>query len=468
MNARLEHLIHLPRPEEVLPALLRGGLTGLLCGLVVGLFRWSHLKLSDWSHVGAGNPAYLFGQAHPALWWLALIAIGVVVSLLMERLPQIRSSGIPLVEDAEEDSVAGQIAEDGGVDRIAEDGGVDQVAEEYSVVDTIPKAKDVFFPWGSILWAKFVATWLVLVGGLSVGREGPCIEMGAAVGMGVDTLTRADAKNVHPRGNINLMAGAAAGLSAAFGAPLGGVAFVIEEMRCHTTPLMLVTILTAALTANAVLGVFGIGPMFAYTEATAIPLSLLWLTLPMGLTLGLAGAAYNTVLLACTRVYTNLPFPPFTRALPPLLAAGGLFFVMPRLLGGGEILIDSLPGQTDTLTVLAMLLLLKFFFSLLCAASSVPGGLLMPMLCLGGMMGGLALRSFTSAALPPEIELWAVLGMVGFFAASVRAPLTGVALTLEMTGAWHALLPALIIAFVAAKAADLLKSEPIYEALRGK
>lgn len=425
MNApvsRLAHLIQLPRPDEVLPALLRGGLTGLFCGLVVGVFRWTHLLLD--------SPVHVFGQNHAALWWLFLVGIGVLVSLFMDRLPQIRSSGIPVVEDAEE--------------------------------------KDAFFPWRGILWAKFVATWLVLVGGLSVGREGPCIEMGAAVGMGVSTATGAKPQDAQPRGNHCLMAGAAAGLSAAFGAPLGGVAFVIEEMRCHCTPLMLSTILVAAFTANAVLLIFGIGPMFAFGEASAMSLALLWVALPLGITLGLTGAAYNAVLIACTKLYNSLPFPPLTRALPPLLVAGWLLYAMPRLLGGGEILIDALPGQGDTLSVLAVLLLLKFIFSLLCASSSVPGGLLMPMLCLGGMMGAVALRAFADTTLPPDVELWAVLGMVGFFAASVRAPLTGVALALEMTGAWHVLFPALITALVAAKTADLLKSEPIYEALRAK
>lgn len=424
-----------PTTREVLTSLVQGCLVGLAAGLLIGLFRKTH----DLAYA----PAHAWGTLHPVLWFIGLCLVALFVGQLMDRLPQFRSSGIPVVE---------------------------------SIVE-----KDTPFPWFTIIWTKFVGTWLVLVGGLSVGREGPSIEMGASAGLGISNLLPRLAPKYFPQpsgphthGNLGLMAGAGAGLSAAFGAPLGGVAFVIEEMRCRCTPVMLISLTTAAVVADLTLGLFGLVPMFPFANATPLPLVHYWHLLPLGLILGLAGAGYNAVLLAATHAYTRAPFPPATRALLPLLAAGVLLYAAPSLLAGGEVLIRAQPEQASVpspVSLVALLLAGKLLFSLLCAASSVPGGLLMPMLCLGGVSGVLLIRTaLPYIGLPPlsaeEIQMYCILGMSAFFAASVRAPITGALLTIQMTGAYELTPATLLIAFIAAKTADVLKSPPIYVALR--
>lgn len=417
-------------------ALLRGALVGLVTGLLIGLFRWTHTV--------AYAPVHAMATEHPLWWWLFLIVAALGVGLLMDRLPQVRSSGIPVVETAEE--------------------------------------HDIRFSWLTILWAKFVGTWLGLLAGLSIGREGPSIEMGAAAGLGISkalehfpTLREPpaepdpDTKLAHTRHNTCFVAGAGAGLSAAFGAPLGGLAFVIEEMRCTPTGphglAMLTTLSAAVLVADCALALFGLGRMFPFEQATALPLQDWWLLLPLSLCFGLAGTGYNAVLLFLTRAYNHAPFPPYTRAVLPMVTAGLLLFYGPNLLAGGEVLLLALP-DAPPLSLLVLLLAGKLLFSLLCAASSVPGGLLMPMLCMGGMLGNLCVRPFLPDLDPNALQMYAILGMSGFFAASVRAPVTGAFLTIQMTGA-YALTPiALIAALISGKVAHILKSEPIYEALR--
>lgn len=429
---------YLPAPGEISASLVRGCLVGFAGGLIVGSFRWTH------------NLAYAPTQAMaletPLIWFVFLILAGGLVSFFMERLPEIRSSGIPVVED---------------------------------MLDV-----NTPFNWCKILWTKFVGTWLVLLGGLSVGREGPSIEMGAAAGFGISRKLPVLFPRLfpamtgpHTHGNLGIMAGAGAGLSAAFGAPLGGIAFVVEEMRCHCTPSMLITLITAAFSADLVLTAFGLGPMFPFTKAAGLPVLDYWLLLPLGIGFGLAGAAYNTLLLTSTALYDKVPFPANTRALPPLLLAGVLLFLSPHLLTGGEVLILAQPEALSPLSLVALLLAGKLLFSVLCAASAVPGGLLMPMLCIGGVAGAVILRLFApilgpTLALPqltPEyLQLWIILGMSAFFAGSVRAPITGALLTIQMTGAWALTPETIVIALIAGKTADFAKSQPIYEALRGK
>lgn len=420
--------------------LLRGVLVGLTTGLIIGLFRWTHNL--------AYAPVHALAKTHPLGWWLFIVIAALIIGLVMDRLPQVRSSGIPVVETAEE--------------------------------------HDIRFSWLTILWTKFVGTWLGLLAGLSIGREGPSIEMGAAVGLGVskalerfptlrEVPTEPDtgATLAHTRHNSCFLSGAGAGLSAAFGAPLGGLAFVVEEMRCRPTGAqglsMLATLSAAVLVADLSLVLFGLGRMFPFENAASLPLPDWWLLLPLSLCFGLAGAGYNAILLFLTRAYTHAPFPPFTRALLPMVTAGFLLFYGPNLLAGGEVIILSLPAA-PALSLLTMLLVGKLLFSLLCAASSVPGGLLMPMLCLGGMMGSLCVRPFlpdSGSTLSPEtLQMYAIVGMSGFFAASVRAPITGALLTIQMTGAYVLTPIAIITALISGKVADCLKSEPIYEALR--
>lgn len=406
-----------------------GILTGLCVGVVVACFRkahdWCFAKLLAW-----------FGTA-PEHWWIvplwgaALVIVAAFIGRLVLAEPLIPGSGIPQTELA----LAGRLN---------------------------PSA------WLRVLAAKFAGSWLALMGGLSLGREGPCVQMGSAVG----ALVARHAGHPDPKENPWLIGGAAAGLAAAFGAPVAGVVFAFEEMKNRLTPVNIIFTLTAAFGAQAVAEhLFGLGRLFPFAHFTPPPLSRWWALLLIGAALGLLGVIYNTLLLRFkdTEVRWNR-LPAGLRTLPALLAAGVLAFIVPQVLGGGDSLITNLGTTSVSLRVLVLLLVLKTAFSVFSYQGNVPGGLLMPLLCIGALAGHVAGGVLAAAGLMDSAgaDACIVFGMAGLFAASVRAPLTGIALVLEMSGALACLPGTFLVAFSASLLADRLGCAPIYDSLKAR
>lgn len=146
------------------------------------------------------------------------------------------------------------------------------------------------FHWWSILWKKFVAGIISIGPGLFLGREGPSIQLGAAVGQGV-------AQGFKKHGSdrrIMIAAGAAGGLAAAFNAPIAGTMFVLEEVYHNFSPLVWITSLASAVGANFIsLNVFGEVPVLHLVYDRPLPVSLYWHLLLLGVLLGVLGFAYQ-------------------------------------------------------------------------------------------------------------------------------------------------------------------------------
>ena len=164
--------------------------------------------------------------------------------------------------------------------------------------------------------------------------------------------------------------------------------------------------------------------------------------------------------------------------LLPFLLSGVLLYVYPQVLVGVGYSTADLAGLTGNgpllLGPLAFLLLVKIVFSILSFASGVPGGLLMPILCLGALWGrtwaelGVAVFSPAGMLSPDIAQPWVLFGMVAYFAATVRAPLTGIALVTEMSGAYTCLPGSLLAGYVAAAVANGLRCPPIYDSLKAR
>lgn len=403
-------------------------LTGGVTGAVIGLFRAAY----DWI---SGLAVALLRAHDPrdplamALIWGSLAALAALALLALRLEPLVGGSGIPQVE-----------------------------------LMVRGKAR---MCWWRVLLTKFWGTLVSLTGGLSVGREGPCIMMGAAVGEGVGRLWReGDARHM-PR---YLVGGAVAGMTAAFGAPLAGMCFAFEEMKTIlSVPLLLFTGLCALSAWYMIDGLFGFGLVFPFQTLAPLRWNQWWLIPAMGLSMGLLGAFYNVVLLGLTRFQDRcrlLPRP--LRVLLPFACAGALLYGYPQVLAGVGLSATALERLPLPLEGLLLLLAVKIAFSWLSFASSVSGGLLMPLLLMGSLAGACA-TALCNLALPVPPEQTATvltLGMAGLFAASVRAPLTGAALLLEMTGAFHNAPVVVLTAYVAAFTANALHVEPVYDSLR--
>ncbi len=361
------------------------------------------------------------------LWLLLLLIFALVVSYLIKKEPLIKGSGIPQVE--------GQL---------------------------LMKIKT---NWLSVMVLKFIGGVISIGAGLSLGREGPSIQLGAAVGQGIGKIFKRE--KIEERYLIT--SGASAGLAAAFNAPLAGVMFSLEEVHRHFSPLILLSAMSAALTSDFISSqFFGLKPVFNFSNVNPLPLESYGFIIILGIIVGAFGALYNFTLVKTQLIFRKLKGIPQNFApIIPFLAAGILAFTLPEVLGGGHSLIELLTKQTFSIKMLLLILLVKFLFSMISYGSGAPGGIFFPLLILGALTGavyGKALVNFLDFD-PAYIDNFMILAMAGYFTAIVRAPITGSILITEMTGSLSHLLSLSMISLVAYIVADLLKSEPIYESL---
>lgn len=409
------------------PVLLigEGLLVGGIGGFVVVLYRMALDVAGDWLE---GILAYA-GQTpwRMAGWFLVLGALAWLVSRLVSWEPLISGSGIPQLEG----EMAGKLEQ----------------------------------KWYRVLPAKFLGGFLCLLGGLALGREGPSIQLGAMAGKGISRgLDRGKTEE-----KFLLTCGAGAGLSAAFHAPLAGVMFSLEEVHKNFSVSALLSVMTASLTADFLAtAVLGTDSIFQFTITRELPVHFYWMVLGLGVILGVLGAFYNWFTLKVQSLYDRATFLNSTgKILIPFFCAGVLGFTAPELLGSGHDLIEKLTSVDMLLGTAVFLLVGRFLFSAVSFGSGAPGGIFFPLLVLGGYMGGIfAMAGIRLWGLDPVfLNNFVLLAMAGYFAAVVRAPLTGIILIFEMTGTLTQMLSLSVVSIVAYVTATLLGSRPIYESL---
>ena len=400
-----------------------GLLAGSLGAVVSILYR---LALSHAEKLRTAAFSQIHGILGVLLLFAALIVIGILVGKTVESEPMISGSGIPQVE--------GQLL-------------------------------GYFSPrWAPVLLKKFIAGTLSILCGLSLGREGPSIQLGAMAAQGFCEKTHRGAVE----SKYLITCGGCAGLAAAFQAPLSGLMFGLEEIHKNFSSRALFSAVAACLAADILSSaVFGNHSVLGLKAASEMPLTYYPLILAAGVFFGLCACIYNKVLFGLKRLYKKLPFPTGGRILIPFLLTGfvGLFY--PELLGSGDAIIHEMASGNHLLTALLILLIAKFLFSMLCFCSGAPGGIFFPMLVLGALCGSL----FGEAAClifrlePSCVFPFMLFGMAGLFAGIVRAPLTGILLVVEMSGSLTQLFGLATAAFLACLTADFLHSKPVYEQL---
>lgn len=408
------------------PALLvRNILVGLLTGLVVVAFRilldasvhWRQGVLADLRHAGPSN--YL-------LWVLLLVGVGLLLGVAVRYFPMIRCSGIPQVK---------------GV-----------------------LTKQLEIKWFPEILLKFFGSVAALGLGMSLGRKGPCVQLGAFVGEGFLVL----AKRPDNERKFLVSSGAAAGVAAAFNAPLAGVIFALEELHKTFSPLMLMCIMGASLAADMVASqAFGLQPVFDFRAVEALPLRFFPYILSLGVLAAFAGDLFKRLLFFSQSLYFRLRIPRVFRPIAPLLVSFflGLWFF--EVTGGGQEMIESLVDIDAPLRNLAVLLVLKVLLTVFCYGSGTPGGIFLPLLLMGALLG----RIFGDVLLlfgligPEHILNFMILGMAAQFTSIVRSPITGSILVLEMCGNMTHLSGLVGICLVSHVVADFLKSRPVYDVL---
>lgn len=318
--------------------------------------------------------------------------------------------------------------------------------------------------WMHTLCSKFLGGALAIGGGLSLGREGPSIQLGACVAEG---MGKKIGKGRLQR-KILMASGASAGLAAAFNAPMAGVVFALEEIFKYFSPVILLSMMSSAVMADFVSKqVFGLAPIFNFEITKAIPLNSYWLLIILGILLGVMGSLYNYALLKTKIIYEKIKFlNTKTKIIVPFLMAGILGIVFPVVLGGGHRVIEEMTLKNG-IGFLIIIFIVKFVFSMVSFGSGAPGGIFFPLIVLGAAIGAIfAGISIDYFGFDQELyNNFIILAMAGYFTAIVRAPITGIVLIMEMTGSFTHMLPLTVVAVTAYVVADLIKSPPVYEAL---
>ena len=420
--------------EEDHTRLLALAAAGLAVGALAGLVGTAfHLALDGAERFRASMLDWAHGS--PALGWLAPILLAAAAAFVARWLvrryaPEASGSGV-------------------------------QHVEEIIRGDVVPMR-------AAVLPVKFIGGVLALGTGMALGREGPTVQMGATIGhlcSRVFKLRAGDAR-------VLLAAGAGAGLAAAFNAPLAGAIFVFEELLRRFELRVAVATFAACSAALAVMrSLIGDHLVFSVPtiEVELFPGYLMFLVL--GGVMGALGAAYNRMIVA------GLEFADRVRRVPPEIPAaiiggvvGLLAWLWPNVVGGGESQVQGVLDGGHSFGALGFLLAVRLLLGPLCYAPGLPGGLFAPLLVVGaaaGMLFGMAVETLIPAVTTP-LSAFAAVGMGALFVGVVRAPTTGVALVVEMTGATSLFVPLLTACASAVAVPSMLGSPPIYDTLQAR
>lgn len=431
MNKKTDNLLELlvDKRRFSLRLLLEGLAVGLGAGISISVFRYLLAGSEILRPVIYHNlrEAMADGQWQwLALYILSFIIIAYLLKLIVAREPMCTGSGIPQIKGILQGNMS--------------------------------------MRWFSVLWSKIIGGVLAIGAGMSLGREGPSVQIGACVGQGLSQTSR----RTRFESRILMTAGAGAGLAAAFNAPLAGVIFGLEEMQKTISPALLLTGITASITAATVTEVvFGMSPVFSMGYLLPLPLNLFDVLVAAGIVIGLLGRLFNIALAYSLNTYSRLGLSGMKKPLVPLVLAGILGFVLPEILGGGNLLVDSLVVTDYTIGFLCLLFVGKFLFTMICFGSGVPGGIFLPMLVLGAAGGAVLAKLLVLAGLLPAMYYADIIvfGMAAYFSSVVKSPVTGSILILEMTGSFQHMLALLVVSLTAYVISDLTGGRPVYDEL---
>jgi H+/Cl- antiporter ClcA len=392
-------------------------------GVAVGLAAVGLTITADWAHDAFQT---LIARWPYAPLIVTPLGFGVAVLLAVKFFPNTQGSGIP------------------------------QVIAARNISDSRARALLV---GARVAVGKVILTLLGLLVGASTGREGPTVQVGASVMSAIGQR--------RPRRQPDLiLAGAAAGIAAAFNAPLAGIVFAIEEMsrsfELRTSALIVGGIVVAGLTAQVLLGDY---TYFGFTSAS-LPFGTAWIAVPIcGVVGGLLGAIFSRIVVA---IPDRLPGGAgrWIATHPVVFAAACGFGVAVCGVATGGAAFGTGYDQAravlhSTGTVPLFYAPIKLIATALSAVSGLPGGIFSPSLSVGAAIGSEIAVLFDQAVKAPIV----LLGMVAYFTGVVRAPITGFVIVSEMSDNHGILVALMATAMIADATASLINREGVYQEL---
>jgi CIC family chloride channel protein len=395
---------------------------GLFSGLAVVCFRLA----IDWTRIGLLGPA---PESHSLKILFAPAAVGLLISLLVIHVfPQVRGSGVNQTKSA-----------------------------LYIFNGYIPFRTAV---------GKFITAAMAIGAGFSLGPEDPSLQIGASLASALGRRLE------FSREKLRLLApvGAAAGLAAAFNAPISAVLFVIEEVIGRWSAGILGSVVLSAISSVVVVRWFlGSEPLFRIPALTAARPAELVAYAILGLSGGIAavifarGIAYLRPRLRALPKWTQY-FQPATAGL--LIGLIG-YLGAPQVMGAGYEYMDQAMHDQFTWKLLAILAGLKILATTLSFVSGTPGGMFAPALFVGAMLGGAVggVERLFYPHLTGSTGTYALVGMGVLFAGFLRAPMTSVFMVLEVSGNYSIIVPVIIANTFAYLVSRSFQPTPIFDEL---
>lgn len=394
--------------------------TGLVSVGYSVLFRWAEALFGYWG-----------GKNHALIWILPPVTFILGWALVRFLAPDAGGSGIPQVLAA--NSLTG---------------------DKYrSTVNRLLSLKGAGI--------KVASSLVCLVGGGAIGREGPTVQISAAIFQ----FFRRFSRRIYPAHDARpwIVAGAAAGLASAFNTPLGGLVFAVEELGLSQFQKLRTPLIAAVIIAGLVAQwLHGNYLYLGFPALKPVAFSFLYLAAAVGVVGGLLGAVFGKLLAGFTQWTASL-----RKASTAFFIAGGCGLLVAamaaydvRAAGSGKDVIQNLlfHGQTAT----PLLVALRFASSLVTYGAGVAGGIFAPSLSIGAAIGSVMAQGVHS----PHANLLIMLGMIAFLTGVIRAPFTSFVLVLEMTDRHSAIFPMMLAALAASAAAHFIDPKSFYEVMR--
>ncbi len=308
---------------------------------------------------------------------------------------------------------------------------------------------------------KSLASALTIGTGGSVGREGPIVQIGAALGSFLGQLLQI------PQSRLPTLVGCgvAGGIAAAFNAPIAGAFFALEVvMRNFAMPAFGPVMLSSVLATVVSRAYFGNHPAFVVPGYALLSVWELPLYLLLGIACGLGGVSFMVVLDLLEQGFRKIRIHPLLKPALGGLILGVALLVVPDIYGVGYATMDSILRGGVSWTWLLLLLPVKMLATSLTLASGGSGGVFLPSLYLGAITGGLL--GMGAGAVFPAFTApsggYALVGMGAFLAGATHSPITALILLFELTNDYHIILPLMLSCSVSTLVAKLLREESIY------
>ena len=310
------------------------------------------------------------------------------------------------------------------------------------------------------LISKFFGGAMGAFTGLTLGREGPSIQLGGTLAKMISKGMKAS----EMERRYLITAGASAGLAAAFNAPLAGALFALEELHKSFSHFFVVPCIVASVVANFVsFSILGMEPAFSFPMHDMLPVSFFWVPLSIGVLGGILGSLFNNGLLFFSQNMKKLPIPRYAIIFIAMILAFCVGLYSPLLLGGGHGLIERLATKPVAPAALVVYFAIRLVLVWTGYGSGAQGGIFLPVLTLGALLGAFC-HSFMMGG-DAYYPNFLYLGMAAILSSVVQAPLLSILLVSEMSGTMMQMISVTATAVVAYLVAQVLNNGPIYESL---